>query len=114
MDEANQKVSWTSVDGAKEYEITVSKGNETVVQTTIADTEYDLSSITESGEYNISVKAMPEEGGNLLASDPAEILYIVESSGGCSSVIAGGSGLIVCAVALAAGGGFAVKRRKQG
>ncbi len=114
LDETNQKVSWSAVDGAKEYEITVSKGDETVVQTTIADTEYDLSGITESGEYNISIKAMPEDGGNLLASDPAEILYIVENNGGCSSAIVGGSGLIVCAVALAAGIGFAVKRRKQG
>lgn len=80
-DNANKKVTWTAVDGAKEYVVSVKLGTEFVIEEkTITATEIDLSTITAAGTYKVIVEAIPEDAETKLSSR-ADIGYTVEEAG---------------------------------
>lgn len=89
-DTENKKVTWNAVEGAGSYEVTVELNGEEVLSQTVTGTEIDLSSLTEPGEYTVTVEAIPSDLAAHISSR-AEVTYTVaESSGGDGGGSTGG------------------------
>lgn len=56
-----KKVTWQAVTGAKEYKVTVTLGEQEIFTRTVTDTQIDLSSLTQTGEYEVKVEAIPSD-----------------------------------------------------
>lgn len=125
VDTAAKKVTWAAVDGAKEYEVTVTLDKEEKIKKTVTATEIDLSSLTAAGEYTVAVVAIPEDEEVHLKSR-ATTTYLVEGgttpgdddnpggdepSGGCNSNLWAFGGL--SAVVLLAGTAILLKKKKE-
>lgn len=82
VDTTAKKVTWEAVEGAKEYEVTVKKDGETVIEkTTVTTTEFSLATLTAEGDYEVAVSAIPENEAIHLASR-ATVTYTVAAQGG--------------------------------
>lgn len=126
VDTAAKKVTWAAVDGAKEYEVTVTLDKEEKIKKTVTATEIDLSSLTAAGEYTVAVVAIPADEEVHLKSR-ATTTYRVEGSGttpggddnpggdepsgGCNSNLWAFGGL--SAVVLLAGTAILLKKKKE-
>lgn len=125
-DPANKKVTWNAVEGAGSYEVTVELNGEEVLSQTVTGTEIDLSSLTELGDYTVTVEAIPSDlAANI--SSRAEITYTLsDNSGGgtggtdsgdggsgcnegCNGNVASVGGLAAVLI-LAAGAVLAIRR----
>ena len=82
VDQSAKKATWNAVDGAKEYEVTVKLGTEEKISVTVNDTQIDLSSLTEAGEYDITVEAIPEDPAANVSSRGTAKYTVTESSQG--------------------------------
>lgn len=80
VNQEEKKATWEAVTGAKEYEVVVKLGTETVIKKTIKDTSVDLSELTKEGEYKIRVTAVPEDEENFLRSNSLEVTYTVKKA----------------------------------
>ncbi len=77
-DTAAKKLSWTAVEGAKDYTVTVKLNKEAVKEETVTATEFDLSDLAD-GSYEITVVANPaDEKANL--SSRASVDYVASSA----------------------------------
>lgn len=79
-----KKATWQAVEGAKDYTVTLKKGTETILESTITATEIDLSSVTELGEYKLTVVANPANE-NVHLSSRNTVDYKVEAQGSDTS-----------------------------
>lgn len=80
VNQEEKKATWEAVTGAKEYEVVVKLGTETVIKKTIKDTFIDLSELTAEGDYKIRVTAVPEDEENFLRSNSLEVTYTVKKT----------------------------------
>ena len=78
-DATAKKVTWTAVEGAKDYDVTVKLGSETVLEKTVSGLEIDLSSLTATGTYKVTVLANPENASEHQSSR-STIDYVVGGS----------------------------------
>lgn len=98
VDTEGKKVTWTAVEGAKEYKVTVKLGSDEKISKTVTDTQLDLSSLTESGEYTVTVEAIPEDAEKYMSSTQTAKYTVSASSGGTD----GGSSSGGCSGSLTA------------
>lgn len=68
------------MDGAADYEVSIRLGNETVLEQTVTETQFDLSSLIAEGTYRITVTANPEDTSAHLSSR-ASAEYTVAGTG---------------------------------
>ncbi len=117
-----KKVTWTAIEGAKEYEVVVKLNNEEVLTQTVTVAEIDLSSLTAYGEYDVAVSAIPENE-ELNLKSRGTVKYVLaekaaeepgnsgdETSGGCFGGM--GVGSVMAAIALLGGAVIASKKRR--
>lgn len=112
VNQEEKKATWEAVTGAKEYEVVVKLGTETVIKKTIKDTSVDLSELTKEGDYKIRVTAVPEDEENFLRSNSLEVTYTVKKavapdSSSSGSTTDGGS-CSSCNGFVSVGGAFAM------
>ncbi len=127
VDTEGKKVTWTAVDGAKEYKVTVKLGSDEKMSRTVTETQLDLSSLTESGEYTVTVEAIPEDADNYMSSTQTAKYTVAAASdpgtdgdggtdnttsGGCSGSVTAIGG-IVASVGILGAAAVLFKRRKE-
>ena len=81
-DTENKKVTWNAVEGAGSYEVTVELNGEEVLSQTVTGTEIDLSSLTEPGEYTVTVEAIPSDLAAHISSRAETTYTLSDNSGG--------------------------------
>lgn len=87
VDGANKKVTWTAIEGAENYTVTVKRDVEVLKTQTVTATEFDMSAYTEEGDYTVTVTANSADLG-LYKSSASTITYTVGKGG----VVSGGDG----------------------
>ena len=80
VDSEGKKITWAAVDGAADYEVSIRLGNETVLEQTVTETQFDLSTLIAEGTYRITVTANPEDTSAHLSSR-ASAEYTVAGTG---------------------------------
>jgi len=118
VDVETKKISWTAVEGALNYEVTVSLNNEAVLEQTVEGLELDISSLTAYGDYKVAVKVVPADPELHLASRATAEFTLVDPnaapsdpepapSGSCGGSM---SAIGLGAIALVLGAFFAKRR----
>lgn len=78
-DVANKKVTWAAVEGAAEYEVTVSYEGTKKETVTITATEFSMAEYEDEGEYEVAVQAIPEDANRFFPSR-STVKYVIGSS----------------------------------
>ena len=78
-DVANKKVTWAAVEGAAEYEVTVSYEGTKKETVTITATEFSMAEYEDEGEYEVAVQALPEDENRFFPSR-STVKYVIGSS----------------------------------
>lgn len=60
-DATAKALSWTAVEGAKEYNVIISLNNEKVVEQTVTELTYSYAALTAAGTYSVVIEAVPAD-----------------------------------------------------